>query len=649
MDYYGFYTGKEFSAYEYLGAHVGPGGTVFRTFAPGAAAISVIGEFNGWQETPMQKVYDGNFWECTVPEAAEGQMYKYRIYKKDGSFIDHCDPYGFYMELRPHSASIITSLSGHEFKDAKWRKKQGAGWDKPLNIYEVHAGSWRKKAAGGMASDAGANGNAADRATEKKHAVSGLDENAAMGSGTKAASGTEAASGAETANPGNGWYSYTELAEILIPYLKENHYNYLELMPLSEHPSDESWGYQNTGFFSPTSRYGTPEELREFIDRCHEEEIGVIMDFVPVHFAVDDYALWNYDGTALYEYPHNDVGRSEWGSCNFMHSRGEVRSFLQSAANYWLKEFHFDGLRMDAVSNLIYWQGNTARGENLNGIQFLREMNTHLKTLHPGALLIAEDSSTYPGVTKPAKDGGLGFDYKWDMGWMNDTLSYFQAPPSERKEKYHKLTFSMQYYYNERYLLPLSHDEVVHGKATILQKMYGDYEGKFPQARALYLYMYAHPGKKLNFMGNEFGQLREWDEKREQDWDILKYPLHDAFARFMRDLNEIYLENPALSALDYDRTGFQWLDCHQEGRLIYAFERTSEKQRIAAVFNFSDEPQEDYSLPVPGGKHLQLLIASDMDIYGAEPDCLETEVDVIDGHGVITLAPYSGRYYLVEN
>lgn len=597
MDYYGFYTGKEFQAYEYLGAHLVPEGVVFRTFAPGAVRISLIGEFNGWQETPMNKVYDGNFWECTVPEAQEGQMYKYRIYRRDGSWLDHCDPYGFYMELRPHSASIITRLSGYEFKDGKWLKKRETGKDKPLNIYEVHAGSWRRKA------------------------------------------GKEAE---------EGWYTYAELAELLIPYLKEKGYNYLELMPLSEHPSDESWGYQNTGFFSPTSRYGKPDELKKLVDLCHASEIGVIMDFVPVHFAVDDYALWNYDGTALYEYPHSDVGRSEWGSCNFMHSRGEVRSFLQSAAHYWLEEFHFDGLRMDAVSNLIYWQGDTARGENRNGIQFLQEMNARLKVLHPGALLIAEDSSTYPGVTKPVQEGGLGFDYKWDMGWMNDTLSYFQAPPAERRQKYHKLTFSMQYFYNEAYLLPFSHDEVVHGKATILQKMYGDYEGKFPQARALYLYMYAHPGKKLNFMGNEIGQLREWDEKREQDWDILKYPNHDAFCRFMTDLNGLYLASPALYERDYDNGGFQWLDCHQEERLIYAFERRGGGQRIVAVFNFSDEEQEEYVLKVPEAARLVPLLASDADRYGGAAGGEGAAVIVEKGCAALTLAPYSGIYYLAE-
>ncbi len=287
------------------------------------------------------------------------------------------------------------------------------------------------------------------------------------------------------------------------------------------------------------------------------------------------------------------MGASEWGSCNFMHSRGEVRSFLQSAAEYWLREFHFDGLRMDAISNLIYWQGNPGRGENRNAVHFLQNMNRELKRRHPSAILAAEDSTARPDITKSVEEGGLGFDYKWDMGWMNDTLSYFQSMPEQRTDRYHNLTFSMQYYYQERYLLPLSHDENVHGKATILQKMNGEYEMKFPQARALYLYMYTHPGKKLQFMGGEFGQLREWDEKRQQDWDMLKYPAHDSFGRFIRELSQIYLESPALWEKDFDREGFTWLDCHQEPRCLYAFERRGGGKRMAAVFNFSGQRQAE--------------------------------------------------------
>lgn len=622
MDFYAFYTGEELEAYRFLGAHPADTGFVFRTFAPAAVQVAVIGQFNSWQDTPMKKIYDGNFWECQIPQAAAGMLYKYRIYKKDGSFIDHCDPYGFFMEKRPHNASILwdlAALPSAPFSDtSRSRKNKNALWDQPLNIYELHFGSWRRRPKQTALCD----GHQADEAS--------------------------ALTGDET----DSWYTYDELAELLIPYLKENGYNYVELMPLGEHPCDESWGYQTTGFFSPTSRYGNPSQLKTFVNRCHQNGIGVIMDFVPVHFAVDNYGLWNYDGSALYEYPHNDVGRSEWGSCNFMHSRGEVRSFLQSAAFYWLNEYQFDGLRLDAVSNLIYWQGNSSRGENKGAIQFLRDFNSNIKKRIPSALLIAEDSSSYPGVTRPVWEGGLGFDYKWDLGWMNDTLSYFQSPPWQRVEKYHKLTFSMMYFYNEKYILPLSHDEVVHGKATILQKMHGEYEEKFPQARALYLYMYAHPGKKLNFMGNELGQLREWDEKREQDWDILSYPIHDAFHRFMRELNQVYLSHPALSDLDYDPEGFTWLDCHAEAFSIYAFERRTDGQRILAVFNFSDEKREDYRLTVPGSGKLTLLFASDRDCYGGTekliPGSADTDIPVEKNQAVFSLTPYSGRYYIIE-
>lgn len=595
MDFYGFYTGKIFDAYQFLGAHVEQEGVTFRTFAPNAVRISLIGEFNNWQEWDMNKTHDGNFWECYVRDAKPGQMYKYRIYQQNGSYIDHCDPYGFGMELRPNSASIIRDLSTYQFRDEKWMKKRTDCKTRPLNIYEIHFGSFKKP-------------------SDKE----------------------------------DDWYTYTEMIDILIPYLKEYGYNYIEIMPLSEHPCDESWGYQNTGFFSPTSRYGTAAELMEFIDACHQNDIGVIMDFVPVHFAVDGYALANYDGIALYEYPHQDVGVSEWGSCNFMHSRGEVRSFLQSAANYWLSVYHADGIRMDAISRIIYWQGDPARGVNNMAVDFIREMNRGLKEMHPTAILSAEDSTSFPGVTRPVWDGGLGFDYKWDMGWMNDTLDYFRTAPEYRTQNYHKLTFSMMYYFNDTFLLPLSHDEVVHGKATITQKMSGSYEDKFPQARALYMYMYAHPGKKLNFMGNELGQLREWNEKREQDWDILKYPVHDAFHRFMKDLNQIYLKHPALYQNDYTEDGYRWIDCHQEERCIYAFERKAENERIAAVFNFSDKIQKEYELSLPDADRLTILLASDMKTYAGTKEYKNLDISVKNGKVTLDLEPYSAVYYKIN-
>ena len=592
MDFYGFYTGRIFDAYKYLGAHIEGEKTVFRTFAPSASRISVIGEFNQWEESPMENVHDGNFWEFATDEAKPGMMYKYRIYDQTGRWIDHCDPYGYGMELRPNAASIIRETDRYRFHDEKWMKRRSDHRNLPMNIYEMHLGSFKKP-------------------SEEPDA----------------------------------WYNYEEMADILIPYLKENGYNYLELMPLNEYPCDESWGYQSTGFFSPTSRYGTADQLKAFVDACHKNEIGVILDFVPVHFAVDDYALANYDGTALYEYPHSDVGNSEWGSRNFMHSRGEVRSFLQSAADYWLSEYHMDGLRMDAISRAIYWQGMPERGVNSNAVEFLRYMNQGLKERHPSVILAAEDSTSFPGVTKSAKEGGLGFDYKWDMGWMNDTLDYFRTAPGYRTRDYHKLTFSMSYYYDERYLLPLSHDEVVHGKATILQKMYGDYEMKFPQARAFYMYMYAHPGKKLNFMGNEIGHFREWDEKREMDWNLLDYPAHQDFHRFMKDLNRFYLEHPAFSEMDYDTEGFQWLECHAQEKCVYVFQRRSEKEQIMAAFNFSDKEQE---VEVQGKniKELKKVFSSEYMGYGGAEEKESKAVRIKKDSCSFRLKPFSAEYYM---
>lgn len=593
MDFHGFYTGKIFDAYQYLGAHITDAGVVFRTFAPGAQKVSLIGECSQWREYDMNRVYDGNFWERYVDSVKPGSMYKYRIYEKSGSCVDHCDPYGFGMELRPNSASIVRDMNSYQFHDSAWMLSRSDCKNRPLNIYELHFGSFRKPS---------------ERADD--------------------------------------WYTYEEMADILIPYLKQNGYNYLEIMPLNEHPCDESWGYQSTGFFSPTSRYGTADQLKAFVDACHQNGIGVIMDFVPVHFAVDGYALAQFDGTALYEYPHAAVGVSEWGSLNFMHSRGEVRSFLQSAANYWLAEFHVDGLRMDAISRMIYWQGDPGRGVNLDAVKFLQYMNWGLKTLHPTAILIAEDSTSYPNVTKSVSENGLGFDYKWDMGWMNDTLDYCRTAPAYRGMNYHKLTFSMMYYYHDHFLLPLSHDEVVHGKATILQKMNGQYEKKFPQARILYMYMYAHPGKKLNFMGNEIGQLREWDEKRQQDWNLLDFPVHREFHRFMMDLNHIYLQHLALSEKDYDPDGFRWLDCHQEERCIYAFERIGSSERIIAVFNFSN-CEQIYQLKVRNSQTVQVLLSSNWVIYGGDETSCGANLTPKNNILELTMKPYTALYMVV--
>lgn len=618
MDIYEFYSGRSFDAYRELGAHVKKevtgkktvvSGVEFVTYAPNALGVNVIGEFNDWNETVMERCYDGSFFMVFVPEARPGMMYKYKIYHRDGSSMEHCDPYGFGMELRPAFASIIRDMDTYRFHDAKWMKNRSVCQGSPLNIYEVHLGSWRTKPV--------------------------FDEQGNPLTPEEIAESNRIA---------ESWYTYKEIAPMLAEYVKEQGYNYVEFMPLSEHPSDQSWGYQNTGFFSPTSRYGTADDLKEMIDILHQHNIGTILDFVPVHFALDGYGLARYDGTALYEYPSNDVGYSEWGSMNFIHSKGEVRSFLQSASNYWLSEYHFDGLRMDAISRIIYWMGDESRGVNDRAVDFIRNMNQGLKDRHPSIILCAEDSTDFKGTTKETKYGGLGFDYKWDMGWMNDTLNFFRTLPFVRGEHYHDLTFSMMYNYNERYLLPLSHDEVVHGKATIIQKMAGMYEEKFPQAKALYAYMYAHPGKKLNFMGNEIGQFREWDEKREQDWDLLKYPNHDSFHQYMKALNKIYMKEPALSAWDDDPNGFAWILCGKENDVVYIFQREVNEDKVIVVLNLSGLVYKNYHFNYGNGDTMKVLINSDWNKFGGSTKDTEKTIKGVNGDFGFDLPAFSGIY-----
>lgn len=591
MKTHDFYTGKAYDAYNFFGAHIEKGGVRFRTYAPSARRVCLIGEFNQWNEQVMIQENLSGIYELFIENATEGMMYKYKIYGTDNSCVDHCDPFGFSMELRPNSASIIRSLD-YVFHDKKWMDNRCKNYDSPLNIYELHAGSWKK--------------------------------------------------------PGDGdcWYTYDELAEHLIPYVKENGYTHIEFLPLSEHPADCSWGYQNTGFFSPTSRYGTPEQLMKLVDACHQAGIGVIMDIVLAHFAIDDYGLKHYDGKALYEYPDNDVGISEWGSYNFNYARGETRSFLQSAANYWLDKYHFDGIRMDAVSRVIYWMGDENRGVNEWGIEFLRVMNEGIHKLHPTAMLIAEDSTHYEKVCAPTEYDGLGFDYKWDMGWMNDTLEYFKLPPEYRRDAYHKLTFSMLYFYRELYILALSHDEVVHGKATIIQKMWGQYEDKFPQARAFYMYMYTHPGKKLNFMGNEFGQFREWDETREPDYDILKYPLHDAFHHFMMDLHHLYIKTQELYDKEYNSDYFKWLEVHGEEKCIYAYRRGTKEEGMIIILNFSNQRVVDYPIRMEADGIIEECLNSDWEQYGGATKREELRVEVSkDSAALFTVPAFSGQIY----
>ena len=603
MNIQDFYIGKSFDAYEFFGAHKIGDKILFRVYAPNAAKVSLVGEFNDWQEEAMEQQHQSGIYSITSEKARVGMMYKYCIHTRDGQVVYHCDPYGFAMELRPNTASYIVDLDEYKFNDDEWMNNRDKCYNKPLNIYEIHMGSWM---------------------TRKDKDIN------------------------------NGWYRYNEIADTLINYVKKNGFTHIEIMPLCEHPVDCSWGYQNTGFFSPTSRYGTNRDLKELIDKCHRANVGVILDFVPVHFAVDDYGLAKFDGTELYEYPHRDVGASEWGTCNFIHSRGEVCSFLQSSANYWLKEYHFDGLRMDAISRAIYWQGNPARGVNSCAINFIRNMNDGLHKLHPTAMIIAEDSTAYPKVTAPVEYNGLGFDYKWDLGWMNDTLEYFKIPPKERPNHYYKLTFSMEYFYNELFLLPFSHDEVVHGKATIIQKMWGDYDDKFKQCRALYMYMYTHPGKKLNFMGNEIAQFREWDEKREQDWQLIKMPLHDAFNKYIKRLNEVYDNYEALYENEYDSSYFKWLEVNAPEKSVYIYERGHDDHRIIVALNFSDNEYAPFTFKVEEELRLREIVNSDSDIYGGSTwgvrsDVTTTKEDDNLYNLSINLKPFSGIIYEVVN
>lgn len=547
MDFDKFYRGFEYKAYEFLGAHLQGDGTVFRVYAPAASSVKLL--IKG-ESMDMGRIWNGQFWEIYVPGVYAGERYMFGINGSDGIYTERCDPYGFQMEVRPAHKSIVCNTGLYEFKDQDWmnsRKNSG-----PMNIYEMHLGSWK-----------------------------------------------------------GGWQGYRNIAGELVAYLKETGYNYVEFLPLAEHPLDESWGYQTTGYFSPTSRYGSPEDLMYLIDTLHQNGIGAILDFVPVHFAVDDYGLKKFDGSFLFEYPSSDVGFSEWGSCNFMHSRPEVRCFLGSAADYWLSKFHFDGLRMDAISRMIYWQGDEKRGVNGNAVDFLKNLNAYLKETYPGIVLVAEDSTDYRGTTS-----SLGFDYKWDMGWMHDTLDFFSMPFDKRTEARGKIPFSMVYFRNEKYLLALSHDENVHGKGTIIGKIFGSDSEKMAQGRVLYLYMMTHPGAKLNFMGSELAQKNEWNEKKDLNWSLLDNPENKAFWDFIRDLNALYLANPALWQKDYSEDGFSWIDTSSINPLVYGYKRTNGIDSYSVYINLGKEAVRIQ----PDSPEFQVVLSSDWKKYGGNEE-----------------------------
>ncbi len=598
-----YHTGACFDLYRHLGAHPCKGGWSFRIWAPGALDVQLEGDFNGWQGgwqgAPMTRDNAG-VWSCTA-KAKEGQLYKFRVLGPDGCWTEHSDPCALAAELRPGTASRLFDLSHLEaqFTDGVWMAGQDKHYDRPLNIYEMHAGSWKRR-------------------------------------------------------PDGSWYDYEELAQELIPWLVEHQYTHVELLPLAEHPFDGSWGYQNTGYFAPTSRYGTPVQFARFVNACHMAGIGVLMDFVPVHFAKNADGLARLDGTFLYEYD-SDVGQSEWGTCNFNFYRGEVRSFLNSAAAIWLDLYHCDGIRMDAISRALYWLGDPSRGVNQGAVQFLQNMNQGLHQRFPSAILTAEDSTNFLKVTAPVEYDGLGFDYKWDMGWMHDTLDFFATPFDQRRDAYHKLTFSMSYFYNELYLLSLSHDEMVHGKKTVIDKLWGTYEEKFAQARLLYFYMLTHPGKKLNFMGSELAHFREWDENRELDWMLLRYPLHDAFHKYIAALNGLYHAEPALYEGEYNAACFEWVACQSRDEGIYAYLRKGRGGPLLAVMNTQPKAYLKYPLYLAEGCTARMLFSTDLQQWGGATKAPSQPQTTLPG-GVfgrnhtlyVDLPPLSGALYRLE-
>ncbi|MBC8257475.1 MAG: 1,4-alpha-glucan branching protein GlgB [SAR324 cluster bacterium] len=591
-DQFLFAEGNHHRFYHKLGAHPleldGVPGTLFAVWAPNAKRVSVVGDFNHWngRKHPMQILGSSGIWELFVPEVSEGMLYKYEIKAANNELLLKSDPVGFFMEKRPSTASAVTDLNGFQWNDQQWLEKRESRdpLKQPVNIYEVHLDSWQK-----------------------------INE--------------------ESAQNNNRSMTYPELAERLIPYACEMGYTHLELMPIAEHPFDASWGYQVTGYFAPTSRFGSPQQFMEFIDRCHASGLGVILDWVPGHFPKDIHGLAQFDGTALYEHEDPRQGEhKEWGTLIFNYERNEVRNYLISNALFWFDEYHIDGIRVDAVASMLYldydredgeWVKNKHGGrENLGAIDFLRQLNETLFHYHPGILSIAEESTAWSGVSHPTYAGGLGFNLKWNMGWMNDTLRYMEKDPVHRKYDHHLITFSMMYAFTENFMLPLSHDEVVHGKRSMLSKMPGDNWQKFASLRLYLAFQIAHPGKQLTFMGTEFGQWDEWSEARSLDWHLTQFPDHHKLQEFVRTLNHFYLSKPALYSNDFDWSGFQWIDLHDQDNSILSFIRRSTEELndpdLLFIFNFTPVPRDNYLLGFPeAGPYRKLLDTDDPQFGGS--------------------------------
>lgn len=575
-----FSDGDAVRAYDFLGAHFinldGRNGVIFRVWAPNAITVSLVGDFNNWNQKAnyMYKI-GGGVWELFIENLNEFAVYKFCIETVDHTNILKSDPFAFHCQTRPENASKVFNTNQYVWHDSYWmeNRQNTSSPDKPMNIYEIHAGSWKKY-------------------------------------------------------PDGNYFNYQKMADELIPYLKEMNYTHVQLMPLMEYPYDPSWGYQTTGYFAATSRYGTPCDLMALIDRCHMEGIGVIMEIVPSNFPKDDYGLYKFDGTCLYEDNNPKKGqRDSWGTCLFNFQRYEVISFLISAVMFWFDKYHIDGMRIGAVSSMLYldygkkdgeWVPNRFGGnENLEAIDFIKRLNKAVHMYHPSALTFAEENTSWPKLTLPIEEGGLGFDYKWNMGWMNDTLHYMSLDPLWRPFNHDNLTFSFFYAFSERFILPISHDEVAHGKGSLISKMPGDYDSKFAGVRAFITYMYAHPGKKLVFMGCEIGQFDEWDSDSGIQWDLLKFEKHNALYTFFKAINKFYIEHKPLYELDNTPKGFEWIHRNDYTQSVIAFRRTdSDGNEIIAVCNFQPTVHENYMIGVPHFGEYEEIFNSDLTEFG---------------------------------
>lgn len=582
-DIYLFHEGTLYRSYLTFGAHLtveeGRTGVRFTVWAPHALRVGIASDWNEWrgQNDLLYKIPESGIWTRFFAGVTEGTFYKYEITGPDGETFLKADPYAFHAEVRPATASVVKSLAGYAWKDGSWRRRNRVPFHKPLNIYEVHFGTWRRK-------------------------------------------------------PDGSYYSYREMADELIPYVLKMGYTHLEIMPLAEHPYDLSWGYQATGYFAPTSRYGEPDDLMYFVDRCHQAGIGVLLDWVPGHFTKDAHGLRMFDGTPLYEYADPLMAEKPgWGTLSFDFSKPEVRAFLISNALYWLDVYHFDGLRVDAVTSMIrldfekqagQYRPNEQGGvENLDAVSFLRQLNQTVFHYYPHALMMAEESSAWPLVTSPAEAGGLGFNYKWNMGWMNDTLQYMETDFSKRPQHHNLLTFPICYAYAENFALPLSHDEVVHGKKSLLNKMPGSYEQKFSGLRVLLGYQMTSPGKKLLFMGAEFGQFIEWKDTDQLDWFLLEYDSHRSMHYYTAELNRLYLQERALWELDHSFDGYEWINPHDSGQSVICYLRKSKRagDTLLVVINFQAVSRPEYRIGVPrAGEYEQIFNSNDLAYGGTD-------------------------------